>query len=250
MGRWCCLCFLGFLWVIQSGAAFAQAPAREEPGVSATDAAAPADAPEHPSADEAPAADVVEEGLDEEVVTPLPPEVAVTPAVPSPESPESSESPQEPESPESPESPQEPLSTVLEFSLRADQAGRLRFESEGAEAQEFPAPGRAALEPAAYRVTWTPSEGAPELLDAGWRPNGEPLRVAHRGPSFMNLMGYWLLGNGLLVGVPVSLGVFAKRDDLGAAATFSIIGVNTLVAIAGAIFMGVGDDEVIELEQN
>ena len=144
----------------------------------------------------------------------------------------------------------QPSSTELAFQLRADRPGRVRFVAADGEALEFRAPGRASLEPLAYAVSWLPAEGTAELLEAGWRPSGAPLRIAHRGPSFTNLLGYWLLGNGLLVGLPVSVGVFAKRGDLGSAATFSIIGVNTLVAIVGAVLMGVGDDEVIELEAN
>lgn len=239
MSRWHGLLVLGLLQT--SGVAFAQAPA-EEVAVSETESpvADAADVPETDSSetDDAPEANGVMAPTLEAPMDPVVEPVAVA----------------EPPPPEVvaavPETPAPTASTELEFLLRADQPGRLRFASGSGEPQEFRAPGRATLEPANYQVTWIPSGGAPELLDAAWRPSGEALRVAHRGPSFTNLLGYWLLGNGLLVGVPVSAGIFAKRDDLGSAATFSIIGVNTLVAIVGAILMGVGDDEVIELESN
>lgn len=236
MSRWHGLLVLGLLQT--SGVAFAQAPA-EEVAVSETESpvADAADAPntDSPETDDAAEANGVMDPALEAPMDPVAEPVAVV----------------EPPPPEVVAAvPDTPASTELEFLLRADQPGRLRFASGSGEPQEFRAPGRATLEPADYQVTWIPSGGAPELLDAAWRPSGEPVRVAHRGPSFTNLLGYWLLGNGLLVGVPVSAGIFAKRDDLGSAATFSIIGVNTLVAIVGAILMGVGDDEVIELESN
>jgi hypothetical protein len=231
MGSWRFLC--GVLsMVLASGLASAQSEALERAAESAEEPVAPVitDAAEVP------------EGVDDEAVEP--------PAADAPESPTAMAQELPPVSEPTPEPAPEPPTTGLEFLLRADQPGLLRFETANGEAQEFRAPGRATLEPINYQVTWVPSGGTPELLQTQWRPNGETVRVAHRGPSFANLLGYWLLGNGLLVGVPVSAGIFVKRDDLGAAATFSIIGINTLVAIAGAILMGVGDDEVIELESN